>query len=103
MDELNAVLETKGASIDMCKDLDYSRWWQPNNSFSEDVALVDTWLNGRIEWLDVNISENFSSLNMPIYESSSDVKGIYSLQGVMLENISAPGMYVVDGKKVLVK
>lgn len=103
MDELNAVLETKGASIDMCKDLDSSRWWQPNNSFSEDVALVETWLNGRIEWLGVNISENFSSLNIPVHESSSEVKGIYSLQGVLLENISFPGMYVVDGKKILVK
>lgn len=28
---------------------------------------------------------------------------IDSLQGVLLENISFPGMYVVDGKKILVK
>lgn len=36
-------------------------------------------------------------------EADSKVKGIYDLTGRKLENISAPGIYIVDGKKKLVK
>ncbi|MBQ8573127.1 MAG: hypothetical protein IJ451_06655 [Ruminococcus sp.] len=34
---------------------------------------------------------------------SGNVKGIYDLTGRRVENISAPGIYIVNGKKVLVK
>lgn len=31
------------------------------------------------------------------------VKGIYTMQGIRVQNISAPGIYIVNGKKVVVK
>lgn len=34
---------------------------------------------------------------------NGNVKGIYDLQGRKVEQITAPGLYIVDGKKVLVK
>ena len=33
----------------------------------------------------------------------SSVKGIYDITGRKIETITAPGIYIVDGKKVLVK
>lgn len=36
-------------------------------------------------------------------EADSKVKGIYDLTGRKLESISTPGIYIVDGKKTLVK
>ncbi len=36
-------------------------------------------------------------------EGDNAVKGIYDLSGRKLEKVSAPGVYVVDGRKVLVK
>ena len=33
----------------------------------------------------------------------SNVKGIYDLTGRKVETIAAPGIYIIDGKKVLVK
>ncbi len=35
--------------------------------------------------------------------SEKVVKGIYTLQGVRVSNMNQPGLYIVDGKKVLVK
>ena len=35
--------------------------------------------------------------------TENDVKAIYDLQGRKLEQISAPGVYIVNGKKVMVK
>ena len=34
---------------------------------------------------------------------SGEVKGIYDLRGRKLSEITAPGIYIIDGKKVLVK
>ena len=34
---------------------------------------------------------------------NGNVKGVYDLTGRKLEQISAPGVYIVNGKKVLVK
>ena len=34
---------------------------------------------------------------------SEAAKGIYDLQGRRIEKIQAPGLYIVDGKKKLVK
>ncbi len=34
---------------------------------------------------------------------SATVKGIYTIQGVRVSNMNQPGLYIVDGKKVLVK
>jgi hypothetical protein len=34
---------------------------------------------------------------------SGEVKGIYDLSGRRLNEISAPGIYIIGGKKVLVK
>jgi hypothetical protein len=34
---------------------------------------------------------------------SGEVKGVYDLTGRKLEQITAPGVYIVNGKKVLVK
>ena len=36
-------------------------------------------------------------------EGDNGVKGVYDLSGRKLEKVSAPGVYVVDGRKVLVK
>ena len=33
----------------------------------------------------------------------ANVKGIYDLQGRKIDEITKPGLYIVDGKKVLVK
>jgi hypothetical protein len=34
---------------------------------------------------------------------SGEVKGVYDLRGRKLNEISAPGIYIIGGKKVLVK
>ncbi len=44
-----------------------------------------------------------TSIDSPIVESDTAAKGIYDLRGRRIEEITAPGIYVVNGKKVLVK
>lgn len=38
-----------------------------------------------------------------IEEAATPVKGIYDLTGRKLDEITKPGIYVIDGKKTLVK
>ena len=53
---------------------------------------------------DVTITEKTeeNAIESVVVESNI-VEGIFDLQGRKLENITAPGLYIVNGKKVLVK
>lgn len=44
-----------------------------------------------------------SGVNEIASEGLNAPKGIYTIQGVKVENAETPGLYIIDGKKVLVK
>ena len=56
------------------------------------------------EYLDANY-EDITSIKCieEVENENGKLKGIYDMQGRKLENITAPGIYIVDGKKLLVK
>ncbi len=103
MSELNTVLKEKGNRIDLCKELDYARWYQPNNEFKDDVALVDDWLTRRMEWLNENINEEYATIKEIENDGDETFDGIYSIWGTEVERILLPGIYIVNGRKVMVK
>lgn len=103
MSELNTVLKEKGNRIDLCKELDYARWYQPNNEFKDDVALVDDWLTRRMEWLNENINEEYATIKEIENDGDETFDGIYSIWGTEVDRILLPGIYIVNGRKVMVK
>ena len=52
--------------------------------------------------IDVTL-EVINPIGIKEVEGDNGVKGVYDLSGRKLEKVSAPGVYVVDGRKVLVK
>ncbi len=44
-----------------------------------------------------------SAVNEIATDNQSAPKGIYTIQGVKVENATTPGLYIIDGKKVIVK
>ena len=53
--------------------------------------------------IDVLLTVTNSTGISEVKGESGEVKGVYDLTGRKLEQITAPGVYVVNGKKVLVK
>lgn len=53
------------------------------------------------------IFENTNQVTTSVAEIASDIytapKGIYTIQGVKVNEATTPGLYIIDGKKVLVK
>lgn len=48
-------------------------------------------------------ADDETSIEQPIEETNNAVEGIYDLSGRRIDEITAPGIYIVNGKKVLVK
>ena len=44
-----------------------------------------------------------SAVNEIASDTQSAPKGIYTIQGVKVENATTPGLYIIDDKKVIVK
>ena len=59
-------------------------------------AIVATYSN-------VVITKKGSTAIENVVEENKAVKGIYDILGRKVDAITAPGLYIVDGKKVLVK
>lgn len=102
IDSLHSIQHEKGEGIELCKMLDTQRWHHTNPTFASDVQFVENWLDARIAWLEENISEAYSSIgSVP----SDDIKeqSIYTIYGVKVSEMNSPGIYIVNGRKVLVK
>lgn len=53
--------------------------------------------------IDINLVVSLETGINNLLDNGSVVKGIYDMQGRKVETITQPGVYIVDGKKVLVK
>ena len=53
--------------------------------------------------IDVMLKVEYTTGIESVNAENANVKGIYDLQGRKIEQITAPGLYIVNGKKVLVK
>ena len=78
---------------------DYS--WKQNSDHYANFNLAPEGTTGIDEVKGEN--GNVKGENGNVKGESGNVKGIYDLTGRRLDEITAPGIYIVDGKKVLVK
>ena len=70
------------------------RWYLEINPSDENATA--TFSFGRFD------NEGTTGIN-EVTTENANVKGIYDLQGRKIDEITKPGLYIVDGKKVLVK
>lgn len=62
-----------------------------------------TFFNYGGQIIDINLVVSLETGINNLLDNESVVKGIYDMQGRKVETITQPGVYIVDGKKVLVK
>ena len=65
-------------------------------------AYLDFTVDGVAQMGVADIADRKPTAIEGIATDKPTVKGIYTLQGIRLQSIDRPGIYVIDGKKVVV-
>lgn len=75
----------------------------------KEVELVIKWYEARFasmdEYFGITPEERagFAGVEFTITDSETGTDAIYNIQGLKVEDMTAPGLYIVGGKKILVK
>ena len=102
MSRINEVLDNKIEGIDISRKLDRERWGYIFTPIEDDVKIVDEWFIHRLAWLDENI-ENITGIDEPVEYYDGAKNSIHTVDGISIEKITNPGVYIINGKKVLIK
>lgn len=100
MTGLEEMNHKQGESIDACKKLHAMVHPSKNESFASEIDFVDQWLQERIKWLDVNIPQE---VGIKVEQLPNAPQEIYNIQGIKVQQATAPGVYIINGRKVLVR
>ena len=75
----------------------------------KEVALIGEWYEKRFAEMDIYFGvtdadrEAAAGIYSPIIENEPEEEIIYNIQGLRVKNMRLPGLYIVNGKKILVK
>lgn len=119
-EELLAYIDECAAQLDASQRLNFVRWpilnqnvhmnYTSRGSYSAEVKAVRDYIAARLPWMDKKLGFNFdpslvgidaSPLDSPLLPLPSSA--IFSLAGQRVEPPLAPGVYIVGGRKVVVK
>ena len=56
-----------------------------------------------MEWLNENINEEYATIKEIENDGDETFDGIYSILGTEVDRILLPGIYIVNGRKVMAK
>ena len=114
--QLMDYIDGQVADLDQTKDLNFMRWPILNEaidigslvwgSYEAEVENVRRYLCERIAWLDrkLGYSENTGIDSLDLTDSTAQTGIWYSLSGLRLNGKpSAPGIYINNGKKIVIK
>lgn len=110
-----AIDSVKQRLYDYCDLFENSGAWQRTISaqngelivqdLRKEINLVCEWYENRFQQMDdyFNITDEDLVTELEYISANDNSRSIYNLQGVRINNITLPGLYIIDGKKVLVK
>ncbi len=102
-DYFDDIAAEHAEGIEISKLLDSRRWGWSNPTFEEDIALIDDWFSERIPWLNKRIENVETSLDIIRQEPENTSLVISDIYGRRLYEVSSPGIYIINGKKVLLR
>lgn len=113
-----AVDAVKQRMYDYCDMFESSGAWQRTveaqpktgerivDNLRQEIDLIGLWYENRFNEIDEYFGVSDADLPQDTQETQASVvapKGIYNLQGMQLEEATQPGLYIIDGEKILIK
>lgn len=79
-------------------------WTGLGYAFGTDATAPWVYVEGTRPYLYLEPESGVTGINSPVADKSNTaVEGIYTINGVRLSSISKPGLYIINGKKVVIK
>ncbi len=75
------------------------------NSFipaTNDIYPFRAYIKNDENWEDIKINESTTGITSQHVQTEKGKKGIYTIGGMKVEKISHPGLYIINGRKVIV-
>jgi len=111
---LNELTDTYATLLDESQRLNFKRWNilntrvhqnpQATGSYAKEVQIVKDYLTARVAWMDKKLGYDGTAVDDLMADRLSPTDDAwYTLQGLRLDRPTTPGIYIHQGKKVVIK
>lgn len=113
-ESLNEYVDETAELLQESQYLNFLRWPilsqrvhqnpQASGSYAGEIKIVKNYITKRVPWFDKKVGFDATGIDTPIYnnEYTETDDAIYTLSGQRVEELLAPGIYIKNGRKIII-